>query len=118
MAQQHPTTAEISSSLGHLSTPEPALMRLNKLVGTWELTGHTLESAEDNIIGRVTIEWLPGGFFLEQRGEIELMEIKVQSVEIIGYDPVTNTFPSYVYSNMGGEPLRYHWDVQEDLVTH
>jgi hypothetical protein len=34
-----------------LSQPDPALKRLEKLVGTWELKGRTLNSTEDNITG-------------------------------------------------------------------
>jgi hypothetical protein len=100
------------------STPDPALRRLDRLVGTWRLTGRTLNAQEDNISGRVTIKWLPGGFFLEQRGEMEVMGFKLQSLELIGYDPSTKAFSSYVYSSMGGTPLRYYWDVQGDTVTH
>jgi hypothetical protein len=61
---------------------------------------------------------LTGGFFLQQRGEIELMGLRVQSLEIVGYDLATKTFPSYVFSNMGEVAARYCWDVQEDVVTH
>jgi hypothetical protein len=100
------------------SKPNPALKRLDKLVGTWNLKGRTLDSTDDSISGRTTIEWLPGEFFLQQRGEIEFMGFRVQSLEIVGYDASTKTFSSYVYSNMGEVPLRYHWDVQGDVVTH
>jgi hypothetical protein len=98
--------------------PDPALQRLERLVGTWTLKGRTLDSKEDNITGQVTIEWLPGGFFLQQRGEMDFMGFKGQSLEIVGYDPAARNFPSYVYSSMSGEPLPYCWDVQGDVVTH
>lgn len=101
-----------------MSAPDPALGRLEKLVGTWRITGRTLDSQDDNISGWVTIEWLPGGFFLQQRGEIHFMGLKIQSLEIVGYDPSKETFLSYVYSNMDGVPLRYQWDVQGNIVTH
>jgi hypothetical protein len=100
------------------STPDPALRRLDKLVGTWRIAGRTLDSQEDNISGRVTIKWMPGGFFLEQRGVIEFMGGKIESLEIISYDPITATFPAYVYSSMDGTPLLYHWDVTGDTVAH
>jgi hypothetical protein len=48
--------------------PNPALKRLEVLVGTWDLRGRTLDTAEDNITGWVDFEWLQGGFFLEARG--------------------------------------------------
>ena len=90
--------------------PNPALKRLERLVGTWIIEG--------NASGRVSIDWLPGGFFLQQRGEIEVGGFKVYGVEIVGYDPAANIFPSYVFSNVGEVPARYYWDVQGDVVTH
>jgi hypothetical protein len=118
MTQNRPTAPEAPPQTGQSSKPDPALKRLDKLVGTWELTGRTLGSQEDNISGRVTIEWLPGGFFLQQRGEMDFMGFKAQSLEVIGYDPTTNTFPSTVYSSMDGAPASYSWDVQGNVVTH
>ena len=32
----------------------------------------TLNSQEDNVFGRVTYEWLPGGLFLQQRIELKM----------------------------------------------
>ena len=101
-----------------MSTPDPALKRLEKLVGTWSIKGRTLDSQDDNISGWVTIEWLPGGFFLQQRGEMEFMGSKIHSLEIVGYDPSTKAFFSNVYSNMAGVPAPYEWDVQGNVVTH
>jgi len=101
-----------------LPKPNPELKRLERLVGTWIIEGGTLDSKNNNISGRVTIDWLPGGFFLQQRGEIEVMGFKVHGLEIVGYDPATKTFPSYVFSNIGEIPGRYYWDLQGDIVTH
>lgn len=98
--------------------PDPALMHLDKLVGTWEIKGRTLNSKEDNISGWVTIEWLPGGFYLQLRGEMRVGEFAVWSLEIIGYDPSIETFPSSVYSDMGGTPAPYRWDVRGHTLTH
>jgi hypothetical protein len=50
--------------------PDPALQRLERFVGTWDVTGRTLDSEEGNVSGRFTFEWLPGGFFLQQRTEL------------------------------------------------
>jgi hypothetical protein len=101
-----------------LPKPNSALKRLERLVGTWIIEGRTFDSKDVNVSGRVTIDWLPGGFFLQQRGEIEVMGSKVHSLEIVGYDPTTKIFPSYVYSNMGEFAARYYWDVQGDVVAH
>jgi hypothetical protein len=61
--------------------------------------------------------WLPGGFFLEQRVRIDFMGLQIDSLELIGYDSETDTFPSTVYSNFAPEPLPYKWDIQGDTVT-
>jgi Protein of unknown function (DUF1579) len=98
--------------------PDPALQRLDPLVGNWTITGRTLDSEIDNIHGSVTIKWLPGQFFLEQRGELEFMGLKILSLEIVGYDPSTGSFPAYVYSNLDGAPSQYYWDVAGNVVTH
>jgi hypothetical protein len=104
----------------HMSRPQPdpALLRLEKLIGTWELKGRTLNSQEDNISGWTTFEWLPGGFFLQIRGEITFKGLRSQSVEIIASDPTSQTFPAHVYSDMSGTVLQYQWDVQGNIVTH
>ena len=102
----------------HVSRPDPALGRLEKLVGTWELKGRTLDSKEDNITGWSTFEWLPGGFFLQMSGEITFKGMRIQSVEIIAYDPTSQTFPANVYSDMSGTVLPYQWNVEGNIVTH
>ena len=102
------------------STPHPALQRLEPLIGTWNLTGRTLGAHEDDIKGRVVISWLPGGFFQEQRGELEMISsgCKVHALEILGYDASTDTFPSTTYYDLGAEPVSYSWDVRGSVVTH
>jgi hypothetical protein len=98
--------------------PDPALQRLEKLIGTWDMKGRTLDSDEDNITGWNTFEWLPGGFFLKSFGEIDFKGVKIQSLELIAYDPASGTFPASVYSNMSGTVLPYWWDIQGNTVTH
>ena len=102
----------------HMPTPDPALGRLEKLIGTWELKGRTLSSKEDNITGWTTFEWMPGGFFLKAVGEITFHGSCMQSLEIIAYDPERKTFPASVYSSMSGTILSYEWDVQDNTVIH
>ncbi len=62
-----------------VQTPAPALAlkRLEKLVGTWMLTGRTLNLTEDTITGWTTFEWLPGG--LKSVGEIAVNGFLIQS---------------------------------------
>ena len=100
-----------------LPKPDPALQRLDRFVGTWSMEGHLVGSDENAITGRATYRWVPGGFFLEQRIELDFMGLKIDSLELVGYDPETKTFPSTVYSNMSPAPLPYRWEVHDDDVT-
>jgi hypothetical protein len=50
-----------------------ALKRLEKFIGTWDMKGRTLGADVDNVSGRA------------------------ESLELVGYDPETNTFPSTVF---------------------
>jgi hypothetical protein len=112
--------AETNTSQAIVQTdrPDAAFQRFEVLLGTWDMTGHTLDAREDNITGHNTFEWLPGGFFMKSSGDIDFMGTKLWSMEIIGYDPSTRTFPSKVYSSMSSEMLDYGWDVQGNIVTH
>jgi hypothetical protein len=100
-----------------LPKPDPALRRLEKFVGTWSIKGRTLDSKVDNVSAHTTFEWLPGEFFLKQSFEANFMGMKIQSLEIIGYDPARDTFPSTVYSSLVGIPIPYRYDVRGRDVT-
>ncbi|MCQ6557263.1 hypothetical protein [Paenibacillus mendelii] len=95
-----------------LPTPNSDLKALDRLVGTWEVSG----GAE----GTVTYEWMEGGFFLIQRVDLKQFGQDVKGIELIGhlqpfgeqpsqdimsryYDSVGNTF-DYVYE-MDGDIL-------------
>ncbi len=82
-----------------MPTPDPALRRLDPLVGTWTIAGRTLGAEQDDVTGTVTIDWLPGGFFLQLRGELRVERMEVQSLEVVHYDPSTGAFAS-------GTPIR------------
>lgn len=101
--------------------PDPALRRLDRLVGTWNLKGRPLGSNEDTITGTTTFAWLHGtagtSFFLQQDMEMDYAGTPIKSREIIGYNPKTKAFSSYVYSNMAPDPWPYEWDVQGDDLT-
>ena len=99
-----------------LPQPHPAHKRLDKLVGTWDIKGRTVGAGEDNISGRATFEWLPGRFFLQQRIEMSFLGFTIQSLELVGYEPVTQAFASYAYSNLWGTPVPYQWDLQDNVL--
>jgi hypothetical protein len=98
-------------------TPDPALRQFDRFIGTWEMTGRTVGSDVDDVIGTVSYAWLPGGFFLEQRTRIRFTNLEVEGVEIIRYDPETGTFPSTVYPSLFGSPLPYRWILDGEEVT-
>ena len=100
-----------------LPEPDPALRRLDRLVGTWSMEGHLVGSEEITVHGQTTYRWLPGGFFLEQHVTMEFMGMSIDSTELIGYDPQTGAFSSTVYSNLSPMPLPYTWDVQGRIMT-
>jgi hypothetical protein len=97
-------------------TPDPALRRLDRFVGTWSMEGHLVDSDEITIKGQTTFRWLPGGFFLEQRGAMNFMGMDIANLELIRCDPDTGTFPSTVYSNLSPTPLPYRWEVENDTL--
>jgi hypothetical protein len=97
--------------------PDPALRRLDRLVGRWSMKGHVVGSDDEDISGEATFRWLPGGFFLEQHIELNFIGMNIDSLELIGYDAEADTFPSTVYSNLSPVPLPYTWQVQGDSVT-
>lgn len=99
-----------------MPTPDPALRRLDRFVGTWSMEGHLVGSDDTTIRGQATYRWLPGGFFMEQHVAMDFMGMEIDSTELIGYDPETGTFPSTVYSNLSPAPLPYRWEVDEDAV--
>lgn len=97
-------------------SPDPELKRLDFFVGTWSMKGRTLGASEDNVSGQTTFEWLPGGFFLQQRESLDFAGYQIQGLEIIGYDPATGTFPSTVYASMIGVPIPYRYEIRGNEV--
>jgi hypothetical protein len=98
-------------------TPDPALRRLDPLVGDWQMTGNLVGSSEENIIGRAAFRWLEGGFFLVQDIEIDFAgQYQVKSHELIDYEPTTRAFASHVFSNLSPSPPHYSWDLRENTL--
>ena len=95
-----------------LPTPDPALRGLDRFVGTWSMEGHLVGSDEIAIKGQTTFRWLPGGFFLEQHGTMNFLGMELDSLELIGSDPETGTFPSTVFTNISPTPLPYQWELE------
>jgi hypothetical protein len=94
--------------------PSPALRKLHKLVGTWELSG--------DVGGEVTYEWMEGGFFLIQR--VNMLEEDGSTstgMEVIGHERPLGEEPSTdvksrFYSDTGGT-LDYTYELEGDTLT-
>jgi Protein of unknown function (DUF1579) len=110
----HETSTPEEQPMAQLPGPDPALRQLDRFVGTWQMAGRTLDSDRDNVTGRTSFEWLPGGHFLVQRFAADFMGMAIESLEVIGYDPATGTFPSTVYASMSPVPLPYRWEIDGD----
>jgi hypothetical protein len=93
--------------------PNPDMEDLNKLVGTWNVTGGAQ--------GQVTYEWMEGGFFLLQHVDLEQEGQRLKGIEIIGHEqtfgaPPSDDIKSRYYDTMGNT-LDYVYEVQGNTLT-
>ena len=103
--------------------PEPnsALGSLEVMVGTWDLKGR--ESGPDGEIhGRVTFEWMEGGFYLVQHVDLDHIGNGIKGVEYTGYDESNEVLKSCFFGNtgpgpFGGVALEYVWEAGDDTLT-
>ena len=97
--------------------PEAAYKLLESFVGKWDTTGSLTagpESVALPISGTDTYEWLPGGFFLFHRVDVMVGADRKESIEIIGYDQLSDTYPMHYYDNAGESGIMHA--VEEDGV--
>lgn len=89
--------------------PNPDLGPLNRLVGTWKVSG--------GVTGTVTYEWLEGGFFLLQH--VNLGGNK--GLEIIGHEQKFGEEPSHNiksrYYGAEGYTFDYVYELGGDTLT-
>ena len=94
-------------------TRNPGLKALEKLVGTWKVSGDTG--------GELTYEWMDGGFFLIARGDTEQNGQRTRHTEIIGYDREVGAEPANVMTSRlytdRGDTLSYTHEVDDKGVT-
>lgn len=94
--------------------PDAELKRLDKLVGTWELSGEAS--------GRNTYEWLDGGFFLLQHVNMKQGEHEIKGLEVIGRlllfgdEKPSEDIKSRFYGDQG-ETFDYVYEISEDGKT-
>ncbi|GKU76599.1 DUF1579 family protein [Paenibacillus sp. L3-i20] len=86
------------------SKPDPALTRLNVFIGKWNTEGQIKVSPSGpaaKLKATDTYEWLPGGFFLIHHVDGYMGDEEVKTVEIIGYDTISQTYFTHSYDNRG-----------------
>ena len=90
--------------------PSPDLKRLDRLVGTWELSGDTG--------GTLTYEWMDGGFFLIQHVDLGA---EAKGMEVIGHERPLGGQPSADiksrFYGARGETLDYTYELEGDTLT-
>jgi len=94
------------------ATPSPQVSALERLVGTWTVTG----GAE----GTVTYEWMPGRFFLQQKVELEQYGQQISGLEVIGHlhpfgEKPSEDVHSRFYDNQGNT-LDYVYELTGDTL--
>lgn len=78
--------------------PDRDLKSLNKLVGTWKISG--------GVEGSIDYKWMEGEFFLIQEVNLQQYGQTIKGIEIIGHERVFGGEPSKdiksrFYDNMG-----------------
>jgi hypothetical protein len=99
-----------------LPQPDPALRRLDRLVGTWTMQANLAGSNEQNLKAHTTLRWPAGGLVLQQRPRIDLSGQQPDAPAPIGDHPPTATFPSTVCSGVAPTPLPSRWNVAGDQL--
>jgi hypothetical protein len=100
------------------AVPNPDLQRLDRLVGTWEISD---PSGKDEITGQVSYEWVEGGFFLMQHFDLLHSEHRNKGVEYIGHFQLFGEAPSEeiktrVFSFLDGMVLDYVYELEDDTL--
>ena len=93
--------------------PNPDLKSLDKLIGTWKVSG-------PDIKGKVTFEWMEGGFFLIQHFDFIQGGHKVKGMEVIGHlqpfgEEPSKDIRSRIYDTMGNT-FDYTYEVNDETL--
>jgi hypothetical protein len=107
--------ADDHATAQHLPTePDAGLKALERLVGTWEVSGGAQ--------GRLTYEWMEGGFFLLQHVDLEQQGQRNKGLEIIGRlrpfgAPGPGADVTSRYYDIHGNTLDYVYELEGDTLT-
>lgn len=80
------------------------LQRLDSLVGRWRTSGHVVAAGGEDVVqitGTDVYEWLPGGHFLIHWVDVSIGGQDTHNLEVIGYDPATNRYPTRFFDHEG-----------------
>ena len=93
--------------------PNPDLKSLDKLVGKWKVSG-------PDIKGKVTFEWMEGGFFLIQHFDFVHSGHKVKGMEVIWHLQMFGEEPSQdirsrIYDTTGNT-FGYTYEVNDETL--
>ncbi len=96
-----------------INTPSAPLKQLQRLVGTWNVSGDAR--------GTIKYQWLEGGFFLMQHVNLELFGHEVKCLEIIGHwrpfgETPSEEIQSRIYDN-NGNTFDYVYELEADSLT-
>lgn len=80
--------------------PGPDHKKLEVFLGKWHTTGEGTPGVRVDSID--TYEWYPGGFFLVHHADATVGENKINSLEIIGYDPERQSYLATFFDSDGG----------------
>jgi hypothetical protein len=92
---------------------DPALRPLKRLIGTWQISGGSE--------GEATYEWLDGGYFLLQRGEVRRNGTPSRFLQVIGRDRSPGVEPAdeirgRLYTS-DGQVLQYVCEADKSTLT-
>jgi hypothetical protein len=102
-------TTTLSTPVTPTQSRDAALRSLDRLVGTWALSGPGLG-------GTVRYEWMDGGNFLVQHVDMQHGDETTRGVEYIGLDRDTGTLRSH-YFGSDGEILEYTYELTGNTLT-
>ena len=108
------TDTDNTSVLQRISTPNPDLKSLDRLVGTWRVSGEAQ--------GQISYEWKEGGFFLVQHFDLVHDGQLIKGIEVIGHlhgldDEPGQDIRTRVYSYLDGLTLDYVYELTGDTLT-
>lgn len=86
----------------------PQLKVLNHFAGRWV---EEVTIGDDTVTARGKAEWVLGGTHLRSEFEIDTEGAKTHHMAVMGWDPVRETYVSYMFSNSGAPVVfRGRWD--------